>query len=305
MPRSTKASAALARELGVSPSRVQGWSEGGFEPAQDVTHKELLAHYRALDPLTGTGRSADVATIKMAAQGFHCERLRATLKRLRDLEEGETFDDADELAEAVDDRLRGFLEDAAAGLGAPPEYRKLPAEPALASVRAGAALLSLAQVAVGEPTEDDDFAEFDMLLNERTARIAEVPVSDVEMDSAVTAAVSRRIVEVVREIRPWLDEAADDELVPSVQAARRTVDALKIFGVQFGSDEEEWVTVGQLTPIAPRMSAGILKAYDDFYFPLAAGKAVPALERSFVEALTGKAISTEPSTYPELDSGNE
>ena len=53
MARPTKRSIALAKIVGVSPSRFQVWHESGLLPAQDVPQERLLAHCLALVPLMG------------------------------------------------------------------------------------------------------------------------------------------------------------------------------------------------------------------------------------------------------------
>ncbi len=261
-------------------------------PAHDVSHKELLAHCRTLDPLSGTGRDADVATIKMAAQGFHCARLRETLWGLQDFDPNHAISDANELVEVADPMLRAVLQRSAERLGAPPEY---PDEPGLAAARAGAAVLAVAQVAVGDPVEPQDFEDLDQLLNEPVARLAEIDPSEVPTDLEGAAALTRRIAEVViGSAQTWFDEASDNDLVVGVKSARRAVDTLKILGLEFGGDEQEWMTVGQVTPLAERMLTSLTRIYETFYLPYAAGKVIPAGERALVETLTGKPIPSEP-----------
>jgi hypothetical protein len=300
VPRSTKASAALAHELGYTPSRVQGWFEGGFHPAHDVSHKERLAHFQALDPLTGTGRNADVATIKMAALGFQCARLRETLLGLQDFDPSHAISDAEELVEAADAMPKAALQRSAERLGVPEGFHD---EPGLASARAGAAIWPLAMVAVGEPVEPHDFAELDELMNEPIARLSEVDASEVPTDLEGAAALSRRIADVViGAAQRWFKEASDDELMKGVKAARRGVDALKILGVEFGGDEEEWLWVGRMAPISERMVASLARIYEAFYIPLAAGKDIALGERALVETLIGKPIPSEPiDSRPQLE----
>ena len=245
----------MAQDLGLSPSRVQGWYEAGLQPAHAVSRKELLAHFQALDELTGTGRDAEVAIIKMAARGFQCARLRESLLGLQDFDPSHAISDADELVQVADPLPMAYLQRSAERLGVPPGFRN---EPGLAPARAGAAVLALAQTAVGEPIGPRDFVDLDELLNEPVARLAGVDPSEVPTDLEGTAALSRRIVEVVTgSAQRWFDEASDDDFLAGVTSARRVVDALKILGLEFGGDEEEWITVGQVTPVAERMLASL------------------------------------------------
>jgi hypothetical protein len=300
VPRTTKASEELAKELGLSPSRVQGWFEGGFEPARDVSHKVLVAHFQALDPITGTGRNADVATIKMAAQGYQCARLRETLWSLQDFDPSHAIGDADELVEVADPLLKAALQRSAERLGAPPEY---PDEPGLAAARADAAVLSVAMAAVGEQVGPHDFVDMDELMNEPVARLAEVEPSEVPSDLDQTAALMQRIADVVfGSAQRWFDEADDDDLILGVKSARRGIDTLKILGLEFGGDEEEWLWVGRFAPTAERMITSLVRIYEAFYLPYAAGKTIAPGERALVETLTGKPIPSEPvAPSPQLE----
>jgi|GEM_PF-5228526 len=305
MARPTRTNAQLALELGQSPSRVQGWLEGGYFPAEPVSHEDLLAHCRALDPLTGPGRDGNVAVLKMAAQDRACRRLRDVLDRLQRLNpDEEDTDDPDDLVEYASQapHLAPVLElyrSLAVDVEAQGSYRN-ESEPAAPDSIAKTAMLPAADVATGNPVDPDDTIDLNHLLNNLSARLhgGRLPEDFVTPDEDL--AIVRFAVGVARQATDWLKRASNEDLVRGVKCACAVIDITNVLGVPFETlgDEERWRSIGRLAltafPIVRQMMV-----MSELAQTLMGHRELAPAEEAFLEAI--RRAGSEIEAIPPID----
>lgn len=275
-------------------------------PAEPLDDASFMDHCRALERVTGAGRDGEVAVIKMAAQGFACQKLRDVLLALQSLGPGEMdTDDADELVEYVMSSspfsvFSEYLTRQAELAGRPREYRtramlEAPEEPGLADVRARAAFLSLALAATGEDYGPDDFAELDNLLDGPVERMAGTAMPE-DLDRSYLETISGwmpRIIEIARSARERLEQATTAELVANVKSGVSFVNALTGLEVQTPGDEAYWRMIGTVAPIAESILQPLRAALQVLFNPGHERIEFTPPERAYLEAILDRPLYGE------------
>lgn len=280
MPKSTKLATRIAHDLDETPSRVQGWIEGGYGPGGD---RDILEHFRRLAPLMGTGRDGDVAVLKLADDGWPCRRLGEVLTRLS--RSPFTTDDPEQLVEYVMaapelSAVRDLLLRTAGSLAPPKEYAVTEDidEPALPELFVRSSFLPIADTMTGAPVATDEAVDLERMGQHHFSQLG-IPAPTDEDQEAVAAddiTALRLVVRLAGGAEKWLESADLNELARGVAAARASVEGLEAMGLAFSSlgDEERWRFIGRMTPVAAivftflRMAVDALGLADAGVLPL-------------------------------------
>ncbi len=224
----------------LSASQVNRLRSEGLGPALECD--DAQAHWQALVPFVGTGRSCDVAALRMAAIGYPTRRLRQVLAN----------PDPDGTRALVNmDTARDLLGLAATrmvGKGTPAQAADLPESPQEeAAVMLGAALLSAEDLL----SEGGDIACEDLtsLAVEAVAMLREgadpgwAPYPE-EVGKFGVAAAS-----YMNERVAWAESASDEELVESLQLVAALWDGTPVRRAKLG-DEDRWRLLAVMAPCA-------------------------------------------------------
>jgi hypothetical protein len=240
MARPTKKALVLAEKVGESPATVQRWIEDGFGPAGDIPPEE---HFRKLAPLMGTGRDADIATLKMAADGYPERRLSGVPDKIR--KDPATV----KLLERLSERLSAPVGD---------EYH--PDEPNIGRILTTEALLPIADALTGSQVGANDVDTFRFVIDthNESAGIPSTPGwGDGEL--GLIADVVNQLASISRDAPRRYETADSAELVKGVVAARVMVDLLSLCSAHFANlgDEDQWRLVALFAPTAGAMAAAL------------------------------------------------
>lgn len=86
MKRSAQLALRLAEDLArrgieVSRRRLEGWHQLVLGPLPGTPYERQVDHFAALATVATSGRSSDLAAIRLAVRGFPCQRLRGAILR--------------------------------------------------------------------------------------------------------------------------------------------------------------------------------------------------------------------------------